>query len=138
MTETQIVEQFLAALEAGQIDAALELCAEDVTYQNVPLPPARGLGEVGHQLRLMQKYTTGFEARLVNIAANGPVVLTERIDVLSRGAVSAEFWVCGTFEVREGKIVLWRDYFDWTTFVAAGVKGAGRAVFDMVRKVAGR
>lgn len=138
MTEIQIVEQFLAALETGEVDAALALCADDVTYQNVPLPPARGLSEVGHQLRVMGKYATGFEVRMINIAANGPVVLTERIDVLSRGSVSAEFWVCGTFEVRDGKIVLWRDYFDWTTFIAAGVKGVGLAAFGAIRKAVGR
>ncbi|WP_340688178.1 hypothetical protein LCL61_19615 [Amycolatopsis coloradensis] len=27
----------------------------------------------------------------------------------------------------DGPIVLWRDYFDWTTFLAASAKGAGTA-----------
>ena len=133
MTEIQIVEQFLAALETGEVDAALALCADDVTYQNVPLPPARGLSEVGRQLRIMGKYTTGFEVRMINIAANGPVVLTERIDVLSRGSVSAEFWVCGTFEVRDGRILLWRDRFDFVDFTWSFVRGAVTALLDRAR-----
>ena len=132
MTEIQIVEQFLAALETGEVDAALALCADDVTYQNVPLPPARGLSEVGRQLRAMGKYTTGFEVRMINIAANGPVVLTERIDVLSRGSVSAEFWVCGTFEVHEGRITLWRDRFDFVDVLRGFVAGGARALLELL------
>ena len=38
------------------------------------------------------------------------------------------FWVCGTFEVRNGRIVLWRDYFDYANFVWAFVKGTFRAL----------
>ncbi|NHA00141.1 SnoaL-like domain-containing protein [Nocardioides sp. W3-2-3] len=116
------------------VAGALALCADDVVYQNVPLPPARGRRAVARQLRTMTKVGTGFEVEMVNIAANGPVVLTERIDVLRRGGFRMEFWVCGTFEVRDDKIVLWRDYFDWTTFLTAGVRGAGRALVGAARR----
>jgi len=51
--------------------------------------------------------------------------------------VAAEFWVCGTFEVRDGKIVLWRDYFDWGTFLMAGVRGLGRALLGAGRRGGG-
>jgi limonene-1,2-epoxide hydrolase len=39
-------------------------------------------------------------------------VLTERVDILTGPFVHFEIWVCGTFEIRDGKITLWRDYFD--------------------------
>jgi limonene-1,2-epoxide hydrolase len=119
---------FLGALERLDLDAALALAAEDITYQNVPLRPARGIAATGKQLRSMFRHCTGFEARISNLAADGPIVLTERVDVLSIRGVTAEFWVCGTFEVREGRIVLWRDYFDWATFVLASVRGVGAAL----------
>ncbi|MEV0662959.1 limonene-1,2-epoxide hydrolase family protein [Actinomadura luteofluorescens] len=128
MTEIQIVTDFLAALEDLDVDRALALAAPGMVYQNVPLPPARGLPAVERTLRTMTRYGTGFEARVHNIAATGPVVLTERTDVLERGSWRAEFWVCGTFEVHDGKITLWRDYFDWTTFLAASAKGVGTAL----------
>jgi limonene-1,2-epoxide hydrolase len=121
------VLEFLSALEELDIDRALGYLDAEVVYQNVPLPPARGLAAVEKQLRMMSKYGTGFEARTHHIAADGPIVLTERTDVLRRGSFEVEFWVCGVFEVREERIVLWRDYFDWTTFLAAGAKGAGKA-----------
>ncbi len=125
MTEIQIVTDFLSALEDLDVDRALAHAAPGMVYQNVPLPPARGLPAVEKTLRAMTRYGPGFEARVHNVAANGPVVLTERTDVLERGAWRAEFWVCGTFEVHGDRITLWRDYFDWTTFLAASAKGLG-------------
>lgn len=132
--EIDVVHRFLGRLQELDVAGAVALCADDVVYQNVPLPPARGIKAVRRQLRAMAKVGTGFEVEMVNIAANGPVVLTERIDVLRRGSFAMEFWVCGTFEVRDGKIVLWRDYFDWPTFLAAGVRGAGRAAAGAVAR----
>jgi limonene-1,2-epoxide hydrolase len=35
--------------------------------------------------------------------------------------------------VRDGRIVLWRDYFDWANILAATAKGAGRALVGAVR-----
>ncbi|MEV5000909.1 limonene-1,2-epoxide hydrolase family protein [Nocardioides sp. LML1-1-1.1] len=134
MSEIEVVHRFLGRLQELDAAGALALCADDVVYQNVPLPPARGRRAVARQLRTMTKVGTGFEVEMVNIAANGPVVLTERIDRLRRGSFAMEFWVCGTFEVRDDKIVLWRDYFDWPTFLAAGVRGAGRVLVGAARR----
>ena len=61
------------------------------------------------------------------------IVLTERTDILGFGPLSVDFWVCGRFEVRDGRICGWRDYFstaDMTRGVARGiirmVTGRGR------------
>ncbi|MFC4909872.1 limonene-1,2-epoxide hydrolase family protein [Actinomadura gamaensis] len=132
MSETplQTVTDFLSALEDLDIDRALTYCADDIVYQNVPLPPARGRKAFERQMRTMARYGTGFEARLHNIAANGDTVLTERTDVLKAGPWEAAFWVCGTFELRDGRIALWRDYFDWPTVLAASAKGAYTALLS--------
>jgi limonene-1,2-epoxide hydrolase len=122
------VTSFLAALERLDVDAALELAAQDIVYQNVPLRPARGIAAVEKQLRWMCDHCTAFEARIRHMAADGPVVLTERVDVLRFRSWEAEFWVCGTFEVRDGQVVLWRDYFDWTTFLMASARGLGKVL----------
>lgn len=124
--EIEVVQAFLTALEYLDIDRAADLLAPDVVYQNVSLPAAHGADTVRKQLGLLAKYCTGFEARIHRIAANGTTVLTERTDVLARGRFSAEFWVCGVFEVVDGKITSWRDYFDWANLLAAFAKGAAR------------
>jgi limonene-1,2-epoxide hydrolase len=111
-TSIAVVESFLGALQAKEFDRAVSLLAEDVVYQNVPFPADRGKTAVVRTLKSFGKFVTGFEVRMRNIAAHGSTVLTERVDVLSGPLVYLDIWVCGTFEVRDGRIVLWRDYFD--------------------------
>ena len=132
-TEIEVVERFLGALELMDIDAAVALLDPDVTYQNVPFPAARGAGAVERQLRWLARYGRAFEVRWHNVAANGAVVLTERTDVLTFGPVSGAFWVCGTFEVRDGRILLWRDRFDFLDFTWSFVRGAVTALLDRAR-----
>ncbi len=43
-----------------------------------------------------------FDVKLHNVG----VVLTERTDILAGPVLYVDIWVCGTFEVRDGKIVL--------------------------------
>lgn len=133
--EITVVRDFLRALEDLDVDRAAALLDPDVRYQNVSLPAAHGADVVVKQLRMLPKFATGFEARLHSIAGSGSTVLTERTDVLVRGSFAAEFWVCGVFEVRDGRITSWRDYFDWANFVASFGKGAVRAA---VATVSGR
>ena len=56
--------------------------------------------------------------RVRSIAANGPVVMTERVDVFKLPNKSFELPVMGTFEVSDGKIKAWRDYFDQNQFTS--------------------
>ena len=66
-------------------------------------------------------FTAGIESiefRVRNIASDGPVVLTERVDIFKFPDKSIELPVMGTFEVRDGKIAAWRDYFDVHQFTS--------------------
>lgn len=129
-TETAVVKAFLGALERMDLDAAIALLAPEVTYQNVPLPAARGRRAVEKQLRALERFGNGFEVEYHNIAADGPVVLTERTDVLIVGRIHAAFWVCGTFEVHDGLITLWRDRFDFVDFALSFIRGALKTLFN--------
>ena len=133
-----VVRAFLGDLERLDVDAAVARLADDAVYQNVPLPPARGRRAVEKQLRFMARYGSGFEVRWHNVAVNGTTVLTERNDVLVVGPVRADFWVCGTFEVVDGKIDLWRDRFDFVDFTWAFVKGAASAALGVLRNAGPR
>ena len=66
-------------------------------------------------------FTTGVEKmefKIVNIVGEGDVVLTERVDVFVMPNVTIELPVMGTFEVRDGKIAKWRDYFDLNQYMS--------------------
>ncbi|MDT0307735.1 limonene-1,2-epoxide hydrolase family protein [Streptomyces sp. DSM 44917] len=130
----RVVTAFLEALEELDADRALTFLAPGVLYQNVSLPSVRGRRAVGRVLRLLARTCTDFEARVHRVAGNGPVVLTERTDVLVFGAFRARFWVCGIFEVHDGRITLWRDYFDWLALLRGAAGGALRAAVIPARR----
>lgn len=107
-----VVTGMLGALEANDVEVALELLAEDCEWINVSLPTVRGktrIAKIFHGLNGRSHFRVHFH----NVAEEGDVVLTERTDALGIGRFEQRFWVYGRFEVRDGKIAVWRDSFDW-------------------------
>lgn len=119
---TETVEKFLKALEDADLDTAAALLDDSVQYQNVPLPTDNGKDATITTLKRFGIISKKFEVIMHNIAEKDGVVLTERTDILSGPGLRLEFWVCGTFEVKNGKITLWRDYFDWATMAGQVAK----------------
>jgi limonene-1,2-epoxide hydrolase len=130
----RVVESFFRALEAKDLDGAAALLADDVVYQNVPLPADHGKPAVLRTLQRFQRVFTDFEVQMKNIAARGGTVLTERVDILSGPVLYLDIWVCGTFEVKDGKITLWRDYFDLAECTAKIFTGPIRRLLGRTRR----
>ncbi|HKP58644.1 MAG TPA: limonene-1,2-epoxide hydrolase family protein [Polyangiales bacterium] len=128
----QVVEAFFDAGCAKDIARASALISDDIVYQNVPFPPDRGRLAVERRLRQFYSMPGVFDVRMHHIAERGGVVLTERTDGLRAKWMDVEFWVCGTFEVRDGKIVLWRDYFDLGNVALKILLGPVRALLRAV------
>ena len=132
MTETkqatEVVEALFDALKNRDTDRAVDRLDDAIIWHNVGLPKVRGISKVGRYMRLLAKPGYGFDVTIHNIAADGNIVLTERTDVLVWHRLRVEFWVCGTFELRDGKVLVWRDYFDNVDFFKGIVRGAVRAL----------
>jgi limonene-1,2-epoxide hydrolase len=111
-TPTQVVQEFCAAFAANDVDTIASLLADDVVYHNVGMAPAVGkeasLATIQGFLDMAETMT--FEIH--RIAANGDSVLTERTDTFTINGAQAPIAVMGTFDLRDGLIVAWRDYFD--------------------------
>jgi limonene-1,2-epoxide hydrolase len=127
-----IVEDFLNALQNQQFETFDALLADDIVYQNVGLPTIRGRGRVVKMMRGMEG-RMGFEVKFHRNVAEGNTVLNERTDAMVFGPVRLQFWVCGVFEVHDGRITLWRDYFDVFDFTKAIVRGILGAVVPALR-----
>lgn len=123
-----VVRQFLTLLALPDTAAAAELLHEDVEWRNSRMPTMRGKGRVGGMLREMERRRIGFRVELHHVAADGEMVLTDRTDVLGFGRFETAFWVGGTFEVRNGLIVLWDDHFSWGALAGGSLKGLFRAL----------
>jgi limonene-1,2-epoxide hydrolase len=109
----EVAEAFLAALASSELERASALVDPEIDYINVGLPPIRGRSQMAKAFRLFDRPGAGFEVYLHAISAEGPIVLTERTDVLIIGRLRIQFWVWGRFDVHDGKITLWRDSFDF-------------------------
>ena len=117
------VEILLSSLQAQDADGAGAVLDDDLVYQNVGFPTIHGRARAVKLFRSMAG-RVGFEVKIHRIAVNGSSVLTERTDVLAFGPLRLQFWVCGVFEVHNGRITLWRDYFDMWDMTKALVRGA--------------
>jgi limonene-1,2-epoxide hydrolase len=128
-----VVRRFLTALADDDIDAALELIAGDIVYENVSLPTIRGRRRFEKGARNFSKRGIGFDVRFHRVAEDGTTVLTERTDALFFRRYRSQFWVCGTFDVHDGRITLWRDYFDWQAILVASARGLVGIVVPSLR-----
>lgn len=130
----EVVERFLDLLRAGDVDAAVDLLAVDVAYENVGLPTIHGRERVRQAFgATLGRSASSFDVYLHAISANGPTVLTERTDLLRVRQLHIQLWVVGRFDVRDGHITLWRDYADRLTFVAATIRGLIGTIFPAAR-----
>lgn len=116
-TPLEVVRAFFAAMKDLDYDTALSYVSDDCEYDNVPMPEAKVRGPAGIRAVLGPFFAPTLENEFVVLreAESGPVVFIERIDRhrLAQGWV--ELPVTGVWEVHDGRITLWRDYFNLPT-----------------------
>lgn len=128
-----VVTAFLDAMVMQDHDTIAQLLAPDLRYTNVSLPTIKGGSRVAKLIRKTLREGRQFEVQVHSIASSGETVLTERTDVLKIGPLHVAFWVCGTFEVQDGRITVWRDYFDWLDFTRGTLRGVAGIALPSLR-----
>jgi limonene-1,2-epoxide hydrolase len=117
----EVVRRFCAAWsENKEVVELAEFFTDDAVYHNIPLEPVTGKANIANAIAsFIRPGPPGIESiefRVINIAADGPVVMTERVDVFKLSNKSFELPVMGIFEIEDAKIKAWRDYFDVNQF----------------------
>ena len=108
----RIVRDMCDTLGKHDAEALRPFFTDDVVYHNIPMDPAVGIDAT---MAFIEGFLAMFDSLVIettHLAVRDNVVLTERIDTFTLGEVVAPLPVMGTFEVRDGKISAWRDYFD--------------------------
>lgn len=122
----QIVDEFIRRIVANDVESALELVSSDCEYDNVPLGKNIGPDAMRSFLGAMSGGVDEVQFVVYRQACSGNVVMNERLDRFRVGDAWMDLPVAGVFEVNdEGKVTLWRDYFDLATFNAEVAKLAG-------------
>lgn len=121
----EVAEAFFAAWGEGRlIESIEEMCAPDCVWTNTGFPDAPDRAAM---VGMMQAFMADFglasiDVVLRNVAVNGDMVLTERTDkcVNAAGEVFYDLPVAGALQVRDGKVVQLRDYWDPRFFLGEG------------------
>ena len=116
-TPIEIVRRFCAVWSNVDPDEIAEFFTDDAVYHNIPMDPLTGRNTIKSFIAGFAGGAEQIDFRVRNIVADGDVVLTERVDVFVMPNGKVELPVMGTFEVRDGKIAAWRDYFDMEQLV---------------------
>ena len=115
---TEIVTSFIGLWEQddGFTQAVNSYFRDDTVWENHGLLTTTGKQEALGFYREFSKATgmTGMKIDMLALAESGNKVLTERIDrIIDAQGVEVMTVACmGIFEIEDGKIAAWRDYFD--------------------------
>ena len=119
MEPADVVRDFLATIERRDFDAAFAMVTEDLVYDNVPVPAIHGAAQARAWLEAFLEHVAEIEWTIHRLIADGDVVMTERLDRFRFKDRWVDLPVAGVFELRDGRISLWRDYFDFQTALGA-------------------
>jgi len=118
-TPLQIVRQFMTLMEPLNYDEALKLVSATCEYTNPPpIGTVHGPAGVRAVLEPFFGPTKENEFRVLREVADGPVVILERLDRHLFGDKWVELPVTGVYEVHDGLITYWRDYYDSPTILS--------------------
>ncbi len=121
----KVARSFIDSWTTKPIDEIVGHLDENVLFINVPDPkPIKGRKEAKTFLEpffqkdpLIVPFT--FKTDVKHLAANGSDVLLDRVDTFVIAGKTWEIPVATYFEVKNGKITMWKDYFDQAQFQAA-------------------
>lgn len=110
------VELVRAFCQAGQdldLEKQMTFIAENAIYHNMPDEPVTGTKAIR---TLLEGYTKVEKAEIIVlriVEAPDGTVLTERLDrFMMPGGKWIDCPVMGSCDIKDGKIVVWRDYYD--------------------------
>jgi limonene-1,2-epoxide hydrolase len=113
-----IVTRFCAAWSRLDLDEIMGFLSDDAVYHNIPIAPVTGREAIRATITGFTAGVERVEFEIRNAAVDGNVVLNERVDRFFTPDRVIDLPVMGTFEVADGLITAWRDYFDLNQFMS--------------------
>ncbi len=112
------IRRFIEACARADPDEFATFFTDDAIWWNSPWQPVKGRPAIRETLRSGAQRMTALPWEIRHIVADGNVVMTERVDnfMVENNRISVP--CMGVFELRNGKIAAWRDYWDLRQFEA--------------------
>ena len=135
-----LIRTFIARLSARDIEAAAAMVSADFEYDNVPMGKAFGPDGLRNTLTGFFAMLDDVDWQVIRQTSTGDMssgtVLNERDDRVNLKGTWHSLPVAGVFEVRDGIITLWRDYFDRQTLMEI-MEAEGRLPDSLVACIGG-
>jgi limonene-1,2-epoxide hydrolase len=112
----QVVRDFIAAWSRLDADEIVAFFTADGTYHNMMNKPISGHDNLRAFIGGFIKRWNATDWEILNIVSRDNIVIAERVDRTKIGDRGVDLPCCGVFEMQNGKIKVWRDYFDLATF----------------------
>jgi limonene-1,2-epoxide hydrolase len=109
----QLVREFIAAWEQRDSDFIIGCFTEDAVYHSMPLTPIVGKEAIAEWVRGFEDVQPG-RLEVHHQIASDDVVMNERTDRIVLNGRPVTLPIAGVFEIHEGRIRAWREYFDLT------------------------
>ena len=113
----KIVNDFCKSFERKNIEEIMGYFSDDAVYHNMPMEPAKGKDAIRKTINSFLPGSDKISFKILHTASNGNIVFNERIDMFDIGEKRVELPVAGLFEIKGGKVSLWRDYFDMQSYM---------------------
>ena len=121
-TNEEIMRRFLALWSTRDAQAMADCFAADGVYDNVPdKKPMVGPAEIRQWLDFCFQHLTRIDVKILNIASNGEWILSERVDDHIAGDRHMPLPVMNASRIVDGKITIFRDYYDRKTVTELGM-----------------
>jgi limonene-1,2-epoxide hydrolase len=116
------MRRFLALWSARDASAMADCFAADGVYDNVPdKKPMIGRAAIRQWLDMCFQHLTRIDVEILNIASNGEWILSERVDDHIIGDRHMPLPVMNACRIVDGKIRMFRDYYDRKTVAELGM-----------------
>jgi limonene-1,2-epoxide hydrolase len=109
----QLIREFVAAWEQRDSDFIIGCFTDDAVYHSMPLSPIVGKEAIAAWVRGFEDVPPG-SLDVHHQIASGDVVMNERTDRIILNGQPVVLPIMGVFEIHEGRIRAWREYFDLT------------------------
>ncbi len=118
----ETIRRFLARWSTRNAKGMADFFAEDGVYDNVPFKkPMIGREAIRQWLEFCFQHLTRIDVEILNIASNGEWILCERVDTHVIGDRHMPLPVMNASRIVDGKIEIFRDYFDRQTVTELGI-----------------
>ncbi|HET6734260.1 SgcJ/EcaC family oxidoreductase [Mycobacterium sp.] len=115
-----LVTEFCKKWATPDPDELAGYFTDDAVYHNIPMEPVKGREAIKEFIAGFLAGFEGIDFQVHRQVSDGTLVMNERTDVMRRkDGDEFPLPVMGVFEVVDGKIAAWRDYFDMATITSA-------------------